>query len=761
MQISRQEAAAELLRRRATRTSLAEWGLYKGYKPAKHHLFIISEIEKFLKSDEDVLLLAAPPGSAKSRWLSVLFPSWYLAQNPTHSILAGTHNIEFARRWGRMVRNDILLDGTVLGISVSTDNAASDRWSLASGGEYYGVGAGVGISGFRADLGLGDDFFGSREDAFSEAVRRKRWDWYIDDFSARLKPGSRSEPPAKRILMNCMAGDTPVLMATGLEKPLREIRAGDEIVSYDNGALTTSKVRNWINHGPDKVYEIRMKSGTVVRANARHPFLVEEDGRKEWRRTAGLKPGNVFLKVITENGVESHARNRNATNLPYAKDYATRTTINVVGAKVCARRLSIPSHSVRHICAIATELTWRITTEFLPSRTAFVPSVNTHPTKQTLLQAGAKNSALITATIADAFEGFFAMTATSLSGEEKRPQFYERPPNTLKIIRDVVEEIAEAGTEDVFDIEVERTENFIANGLVSHNTRWHEEDVAGRVLEQIESGQVKGRMISIPAVAEANDPLGRYVGQYLWDDDPDYDYPAYLRQRQRETSPMMWSALYQQRPAPEEGLYFQREWFQRYTKDQLPADLSVYGTSDYAVTEDDGDYTTHRVWGISPDRHIWMIGGWRGQTTSDVWIEKQLDLVEKHQPLAWFGEGGVIQKAVEPFLKTMSQEREVYCWWNWLPSIHDKPTRARGFQARASMKMVHIPAGPEGDGIIEEYIRFPAGKNDDDVDCGSLLGRALDDAHPATVAAAPTEPDGLGAYKRRAVRTASGGWKTR
>jgi hypothetical protein len=53
----------------------------------------------------------------------------------------------------------------------------------------------VGIAGFRADLGIGDDFFGSREDAFSETVRRKRWDWYIDDFSARLKPG------AKRILM--------------------------------------------------------------------------------------------------------------------------------------------------------------------------------------------------------------------------------------------------------------------------------------------------------------------------------------------------------------------------------------------------------------------------------------------------------------------------------------------------------------------------------------------------------------------------------
>jgi hypothetical protein len=49
---------------------------------------------------------------------------------------------------------------------------------------------------FRANLGVGDDLFGSREDAYSETVRQKRWDWYQDDFSARLKP------EAKRILMN-------------------------------------------------------------------------------------------------------------------------------------------------------------------------------------------------------------------------------------------------------------------------------------------------------------------------------------------------------------------------------------------------------------------------------------------------------------------------------------------------------------------------------------------------------------------------------
>jgi hypothetical protein len=95
------------------------------------------------------------------------------------------------------------------------------------------------------------------------------------------------------------------------------------------------------------------------------------------------------------------------------------------------------------------------------------------------------------------------------------------------------------------------------------NTRWHEEDVAGRVLEQIERKEIKGGVISIPAIAEENDPLGRAPGEYLWDEPKGYNYAAFLRARQRETSPMMWAALYQQRPASEEGDYFKADWLKQ------------------------------------------------------------------------------------------------------------------------------------------------------------------------------------------------------
>ena len=50
---------------------------------------------------------------------------------------------------------------------------------------------------------------------------------------------------------------------------------------------------------------------------------------------------------------------------------------------------------------------------------------------------------------------------------------------------------------------------------------------------------------------------------------------------ERETSPMMWAALYQQRPAPEEGDYFKADWLKTYETAPARETLRVYGASDY------------------------------------------------------------------------------------------------------------------------------------------------------------------------------------
>lgn len=455
LQISRPEAAKELLNRRSIRRSLTEYARFKGFEPAKHHRLIIGEIESFLADpDLDVLMLHAPPGSAKSTYLSVLLPPYYLSRFSKNSILAATHSQEFAQRWGRKVRNDILLDGAVLGIHVSQDNSASDRWSLTDGGEYYGVGAGVGISGFRANLGMCDDLFGSREDAYSELIRQKRWDWYLDDFCGRLKPG------AKRILMN---------------------------------------------------------------------------------------------------------------------------------------------------------------------------------------------------------------------------------------------------------------------------TRWHEEDVAGREIARIQSGIVRGKIIDIPAVAEAQDALGRKPGEYLWDEPGGYNYGAFLRARRKEVSAMTWSALYQQRPAPEEGDYFKADWLRPYAKAPARDTMRVYGGSDYAVTADGGDYTVHIVVGLDSDGELYLLDLWRKQAASDEWVESFCDMVLRWKPMEWAEEQGQIKSGVGPFLDRRQRERRAYVVRSPFPTRGDKAVRAQSMRGYMAQHGLYVPTNaPWYPAFLSELLSFPAGKHDDQVDALGLIGQLMD-----------------------------------
>lgn len=270
--------------------------------------------------------------------------------------------------------------------------------------------------------------------------------------------------------------------------------------------------------------------------------------------------------------------------------------------------------------------------------------------------------------------------------------------------------------------------------IVLIQTRWHEADLAGGLLPENydgESGPILCRdgevweVVNIPAQAEReDDPLGRAKGEYLW---PDY-WPA-SHWNQFKVNPRTWSALYQQRPKPDEGTYFERSSFRRFEDRELPKAMRYYGTSDYAVTDGGGDYTRLTVWGVDHQMNLWRVASWGGQTASDVWINQQADMIAEFRVKGgirkWYGEAGVIQKAVEPMLSAKLRERRLSCALEWLPSATDKPTRARAAQSVVREGRVFVRDDADGDCFIDECVAFPAGRYDDDVDNLSLIGRVL------------------------------------
>ena len=63
--------------------------------------------------------------------------------------------------------------------------------------------------------------------------------------------------------------------------------------------------------------------------------------------------------------------------------------------------------------------------------------------------------------------------------------------------------------------------------------------------------------------------------------------------------------MYQQDPIPDDGEYFKKEWFLEYEK--LPNDLTYFGASDYAVTDGDGDFTEHGIFGLDHSGNLYSV----------------------------------------------------------------------------------------------------------------------------------------------------------
>lgn len=284
--------------------------------------------------------------------------------------------------------------------------------------------------------------------------------------------------------------------------------------------------------------------------------------------------------------------------------------------------------------------------------------------------------------------------------------------------------------------------------IVIVNTRWHEDDLTGMVLKHHDDEGWE--VLKLPAIADEG-TIGEHA---LWPERWPLEHLQQLRSDYMRSHPREWYALYQQSPRSEQGTYCKREWFtSRYEK--APKNLNVYIVSDFAITEaaegKDPDFTEHGVFGLGPDDKLYVLDWWSGQTTTDVWIEELLRLIKRWRPLCWFGEGGVVGKAVEPIMKRMMRERRIYCRTERLNPIHDKASRGRAFQGRAHAGLVTFPGGKEwAERVINQCVAFPGGAHDDAFDVMAWMGLAIDQAHPA-IARKMTPKKKKGDYARKPV----------
>ena len=239
-------------------------------------------------------------------------------------------------------------------------------------------------------------------------------------------------------------------------------------------------------------------------------------------------------------------------------------------------------------------------------------------------------------------------------------------------------------------------------------TRWHEDDLVGRLLEDnIENWET----INFPAIAEEDDVLGRVEGDALWP--MRYTIDDLLLRKQRATN-YHFSALYQQRPIPKEGAMFREDWFEII--DHAPELETILRWWDMAATTTKrSDYTVGVKVGVSKGQYFILdVERFRG-------TPKQVEDAIRSKAES-DGHAVAIRIEQEPGSSGLQiidhYARDILKGFNFkgIPSTGSKEVRAGPFAAAAENGNVKLIKGSWNKEYVLEVSKYPRVAHDDQVD---------------------------------------------
>lgn len=269
--------------------------------------------------------------------------------------------------------------------------------------------------------------------------------------------------------------------------------------------------------------------------------------------------------------------------------------------------------------------------------------------------------------------------------------------------------------EDTWDLALDGPdENFVANGFIVHNTRWQENDLAGRILASDDGPN--WTVVSLPAEAEKDDPLGRKPGEALCPERYDEED---LHRIKTVLGTYSYSALYQQSPGPREGSFFQRNWFGVVETMPGPPDMLVRYW-DKAATDSDGDYTAGVLMGRIGE--AWFVmdvvrGQWSTYEREETIRQAaETDRARWGKVMTWIEQepgssGKDSARSTISNLAGFVVRAET--------ATGDKAIRAEPFAAQAEAGNVRLLRGSWNAVYLSELCGFPNGAHDDQVDASS------------------------------------------
>lgn len=239
-------------------------------------------------------------------------------------------------------------------------------------------------------------------------------------------------------------------------------------------------------------------------------------------------------------------------------------------------------------------------------------------------------------------------------------------------------------------------------------TRWHEDDLQGRLLNQEYGRPLNWKVFNFPLEAEENDILGRQIGEPLW---PERYGKNFIEERKRY--PSSFNSLYQGRPSSAEGNILKREWWKYY--DKLPEIVTTIMSVDATFKdESDSDYVAIQVWGKT-GANMYLIDNLKAKMNFPTTLQAIRNMKHKHK-----GAHTILveDKANGPAIIAMLH-REIGGMIPVNPQ-GGKVARVNAVSPHIESGNVFLPRNEEWiHDFVEECASFPKGKNDDQVDAMS------------------------------------------
>jgi predicted phage terminase large subunit-like protein len=279
---------------------------------------------------------------------------------------------------------------------------------------------------------------------------------------------------------------------------------------------------------------------------------------------------------------------------------------------------------------------------------------------------------------------------------------------------DPIVSIIPSGQEEVFDVEVDRTENFIANGVVSHNTRWSKKDLTGQIImNEARRGGDPWEVIEFPALMPSGKPL--------W---PEFWSQKELEAIKTELPVGKWEAQYQQNPTSEEGAIIKRESWKIWREDYPPQCDYVIQSWDTAFEKNNrADFSACTTWGIfyQPNQN--------GDAIANIIlleaIKERLEFPElktkaMQQFKEWDPDTLIVEKKAAGAPLIYEMRRMGIPISEYTPSKgSDKIARVNAISDLFASGLVWCPDTRWAEEVMEECASFPNGEHDDLVDSTS------------------------------------------